>query len=115
MFKSLFVLIALGFTVNNMTAQKAKTSEINIQTKIYCDHCGVCEDCKPNIIKHVEDVSGVKGATLDIKAMTVKVFYNADKTNPDAIRKAITMAGFEADGLPADPTAYKALDGCCKK
>lgn len=114
-FKLLFWLLAFSFFSTSMSAQKVKTAELKIQTKIYCNHCGSCEDCKPNILTHIEEVKGVKGASLDIKAMTITVFYNPKKTTPDLIRKAVTLAGFEADGIPADPAAYEALDGCCKK
>lgn len=37
------------------------------------------------------------------------------KTNPVEIRKAITLTGFDADDLKADPKAYASLDGCCKR
>lgn len=111
-----FLVIALHVCVScSLFSQSKNTAEITIQTKIYCNHCGTCEDCKPNIIKHLEVVKGVKAATMDVEKMTIAVIYNPEKTTPDALRKAISLAGFQADDLPADPEAYEALDGCCKK
>jgi len=47
-FKLLFWLLAFSFFSTSLAAQKAQTAELKIQTKIYCNHCGSCEDCKPN-------------------------------------------------------------------
>jgi mercuric ion binding protein len=113
--KSLFVIALQALVSCTLFSQSKSTAEITIHTKIYCNHCGPCEDCKPNIIKHLEDVKGVKAATMDVEKMTITVVYNPEKTTPDALRKAISMARFQADHLPADPEAYEALDGCCKK
>jgi periplasmic mercuric ion binding protein len=52
---------------------------------------------------------------LDDKAMTIKVTYNPKKITPEKIRVAISKLGYDADDVKADPKAYEALDGCCKK
>lgn len=112
--KALMVLVLLSAPML-VLSQGKKTAEITIQTQIYCDHCEKCEDCKPRIIQHLEYLNGVRAADLDVKKMTVTVYYNPEKTTPELIRKAITIAGFEADGMPPDPEGYEALDSCCKK
>jgi hypothetical protein len=48
----------------------------------------------------------------DDKVATVK--YDDRTTTPDKIRKAISMAGYKADSLAADPKAYKMLPDHCK-
>ena len=58
---------------------------------------------------------GVKQATVNWDDKTVTVKYSPKKTNPDKIRKAVTMSGYDADELTADPKAYEKLAPCCKK
>jgi hypothetical protein len=43
------------------------------------------------------------------------VTYKTKKTNPEALRKAISMAGYQADEMPANQAAFDALSDCCKK
>jgi hypothetical protein len=47
--------------------------------------------------------------------MTIKVEYNPKKTNPEEIRKKISMYGYDADDVKADSVAVTKLDGCCLK
>lgn len=75
----------------------------------------VCEMCKETIEGAMAYEKGVKKAILNVKTGVLTVTYNTKKTNPDAIRKAVTMVGYDADDIPADPKAYEALHGCCKK
>jgi len=52
---------------------------------------------------------------LDEKAMTITVYYNAEKTSLLAIKTALSKLGYDADEIKADVDAYDKLDGCCKK
>jgi periplasmic mercuric ion binding protein len=92
-----------------------KTSNLVVHTRIYCDHCGVCETCKPGIVLALENVSGVKSADLDIEKQEISVWYNDKKTDPQAIRMAIVNYGYAADDMEPNQEAYDKLDGCCKK
>jgi hypothetical protein len=47
--------------------------------------------------------------------MTITVTYNPKKTSSEEIRKSISLYGFDADSVKADPVAYNKLDECCKK
>ena len=85
-----------------------------VKTAIYCSHCLECESCKGKL-DLLLDEKGVQEMKLDVEKMTILVVYNAKKTNPAAIRKAISNLGYDADDVPANPDAYKELDGCCKK
>lgn len=84
-------------------------AEINIKTSA---QCGMC---KTTIDEGLEKVTGIYHADLDMKTKVVTVHYDAEKTNPDAIRKAISALGYDADDVAADPTVYEQLPGCCKK
>ncbi|OYQ36763.1 hypothetical protein CHU92_09200 [Flavobacterium cyanobacteriorum] len=96
-------------------SQKQKTTEtVVIKTAIYCDHCKACETCGPKFEKTLLKEKGIQMVTLDEKAMTIKVVYNTKKTSADAVRKAISRLGYDADNIKADPAAYESLDSCCK-
>ena len=45
----------------------------------------------------------------------MEVTYKPSKTTPDKIRKAISDAGYDADDVTAEETAYKRLPKACKK
>lgn len=97
-------------------AQKQKATETAIiKTAIYCDHCKQCETCGPKFEKTLLKEKGVQMVTLNEKEMIIKVVYNTKKTNIEAIRKAISKLGYDADNVKADAVAYESLDGCCKK
>jgi len=87
----------------------SQNTEITIKTS------AVCLTCKKAIEQALMDEKGVKFANLDTATKTVKVIYNASKTNPEKLRAAISLAGYDADDVPADPEAVKKLDPCCTK
>lgn len=98
-----------------LQAQNGKKEVVEIKTNIYCDHCKQCDSCGKNIYDALHDVKGVtKVAVLDGEGK-IRVSYNGQKTSVDAIRKAITGAGYDADDAKAEPVAYQKLDDCCKK
>tara|TARA_R110002050_G_C8962575_1_gene514666 strand:- start:13617 stop:13961 length:345 start_codon:yes stop_codon:yes gene_type:complete len=74
-----------------------------------------CEMCKETIEKKMAFEKGVKSAVLDVESSVLTVVYNPKKTNPDLIKKAVNMAGYDADEMPADPKSYDKLHSCCKK
>ncbi|MBI2889612.1 MAG: heavy-metal-associated domain-containing protein [Nitrospirae bacterium] len=55
-----------------------------------------CDACEKHVKKALDKVEGVKDAKVEVKAKKAIVTYDVEKTNPDAIAKAITDAGYEA-------------------
>jgi len=53
-----------------------------------------CSMCSITIHKALEKVPGVIEATVDYDHKTATVKYDTDKTNPSALVKATTNAGF---------------------
>ena len=94
---------------NTAKAQDATTSELKIKTS------AVCGMCKATIEKYMAFEKGVKKSVLDVDSKILTVSYNPQKTTPEKLRVAVTKSGYDADGLKADPKAYKKLDDCCKK
>lgn len=109
------ILLVLTMTILGIVAH-AQTTSLVVKTQIYCSHCAECGSCAPLIQKQVlSTVKGTQSVELDVSAMTITVVYDAKLATPDAIRTAISKAGYDADDVKANKSAYAALDGCCKK
>lgn len=105
--KILFSLLILAASFG-LKAQTSGKAYVEIQTS------AVCGTCKAIIEKAIEGVDGVKLADLDLETSVVSVKYDAEKTNPEAIRTIIIQSGYAADTLPANKEAYEKLPACCK-
>lgn len=90
-------------------AQSKKTETLEIRTSAVCDMCIVTIEGEMIYEK------GVKKVKLDLATNVISVEYDPRKTNPDALRKAVTKLGYYADDLPGDPKAFAALPDCCQK
>jgi mercuric ion binding protein len=53
-----------------------------------------CATCPLTVKKSLEKVSGVSTVKVDYDKKTATVTYDADKTKPDALTHATTVAGF---------------------
>lgn len=58
-----------------------------------------CTGCESTIKGKVKKVDGVKDVIADHKSNTVKASYDPSKTNPDAIKEAITSAGYKVESI----------------
>ena len=106
------VIIATMFCFSNLFAQQGNDStivEVTIKTSA---ECGMCKD---RIEKAVNDLSGIKYSNLDVDSKILTVKYDSDETNPDKIRKAVSLVGYDADDIKANKKAYKQLPKCCQK
>ncbi len=112
--KSLSLFIAVMALINLVSANSGNET-ITIKTQIYCSHCLQCGSCGKNINDHIRENPGIKKVEVDAKANTITVAYDAGKTSPDKIRKAVNAAGYDADDQKAPAQAVNNLDGCCKK
>jgi periplasmic mercuric ion binding protein len=106
--RTLIVLsfLALGLTA---TAQSKKTATLAIQSSAVCDMC--VETIQNNLIYE----KGVKKVSVDLATSTVSVEYDASKNTPEALRAALVMMGYSADGVAGDAKAFAKLPACCQK
>lgn len=58
-----------------------------------------CTGCEKTIKTKVKKVEGVRDVIADHKTNTVKASYDPGKTNPDAIKEAITSAGYKVEDI----------------
>ncbi len=103
----LYLVVAIP--VLSFGQAKETSSKIEIKTS------AVCGDCKTRIEHDLSFAKGVKKVTLNLEDKVATVLYNPQKTNPDALRKAINQIGYDADDKPALAAAYNKLPACCKK
>ena len=101
-----FMSFGLGANAKNSVSKK---EIIKIKTS------SVCGMCKETIEKALSFEKGISKVDLDVKTSVVTVTFNPSKTDAESIKKAISMAGYDADDVKADAKAYDGLHGCCKK
>ncbi|WP_192348448.1 heavy-metal-associated domain-containing protein [Algoriphagus sp. Y33] len=101
-------LILTLFIAASAFAAQAQVKTIGIKTS------AICEMCKATLEKDLTFEKGVKSVNLDLETKVLNIAYLDSKTNPDKLRKRVTMVGYHADSLKRDPKAYEKLDECCK-
>ncbi len=105
----LFSISISGIAQETKKEQKKDSEEIKIKTS------AMCNMCKTKIEHDLGMEKGIKSVSLDLDTKIVTVGYDPKKTNPDQIRKDISMIGYDADNVPADKKAFDKLPPCCKK
>ena len=108
---SLF-LLSIGISVLAMSqvVRKGGVETATIKTPTV-----QCEECKKRIENYVSREDGVQKVVVDYKHKTTKVTYVIDRTNLENVKTAIANAGYDADDVTAEPSAYQKLPTCCKK
>ncbi|MEO6490227.1 MAG: heavy-metal-associated domain-containing protein [Ferruginibacter sp.] len=99
----------VGFAFNSFAQQKVNEKAV-IKTPTV-----QCEMCKDKIEKYLIHQYGITAVKVDVKKKTTTVNWITDRTNIEVIKAAIANAGYDADDITADETAYKRLPKCCKK
>lgn len=103
------LILTLAFlSISWMGLAQSNVKTVAIKTS------AVCEMCKDRLEKDLTFEKGVKSVNLDLETKVLNIAYLDGKTNPDLLRKRVTMVGYNADNLPRDPKAYEKLDPCCK-
>ncbi|WP_339880942.1 MerP protein [uncultured Algoriphagus sp.] len=101
-------LILTFFIAAFAFAAQAQVKTIGIKTS------AICEMCKETLEKDLTFEKAVKSVNLDLETKVLNIAYLDSKTDPDKLRKRITMVGYNADSLKRDPKAYANLEECCK-
>lgn len=90
-------------------AQKPNVAQVSLQTSA---KCGMC---KSRIERDLGLTKGVEKAALRLDDKVVVVDYNPKKTNVEALKKAISMIGYNADEVVANQKSHDRLPACCQK
>ncbi len=75
----------------------------------------VCDMCEKTIETELIYEKGVRHVDVYLEEAIVQVQYDDRKTDPVAIRTALSKLGYDADGVKADEKAWQKLPDCCKK
>ncbi len=108
---SFLIIISFVFVFS----AQAQTKEVTIKIGAHCDHFEECETGKSRLEKELIYSKGIKGVKTDSQNKTVTVKFNSKKTNEQEVRETIAKAGYDADGVKADPKGVAKLDDCCLK
>ncbi|MDZ7265931.1 MAG: heavy-metal-associated domain-containing protein [candidate division KSB1 bacterium] len=73
-----------------------------------------CGSCQNKVEKALQAVAGVKTAKVDLDAKVARVSFDPQKVGLAELEKAIALAGYDANNVKRDSTAYAGLDPCCK-
>lgn len=103
-------LIFIAFAGTSNTFAPTKKETIIIKTESI--QCGMC---KERIEEALIQEKGIKSVTVDVDKKETTVIFNPKKINPNAIKKAISAVGYDADDIQAESGAYNDLPGCCQK
>lgn len=103
-----FVLIAL-LSLGVTAAEKGKSETVTIKTS------AICGSCKARIEKVVKATAGVEEALLNLNNKKLKIKFNPQVTNADKLREVISAAGYDADAVKKNETAFEKLPACCQK
>jgi mercuric ion binding protein len=103
------IFALLGLIMVSFAQQKAVQKTVIKTPTVQCDMC------KDKIEKYLFRTEGVTAAKVDVKKKTTTVTYITDRTNVENIKAAIANAGYDADDVAAEESAYKKLPACCKK
>lgn len=112
-FLSFIITVITTYSSYGQTSPKFVKSEI--KTKVYCDHCNKCGSCGVRLNKGLQRLKGFNSLSLDQEKMIFTITYDSTILNILTVKKEISLMGFDAGEIPADPKAYKKLAGCCKK
>jgi copper chaperone CopZ len=103
-------VFALFAVIMGAFAQQKVTEKAVIKTPTV-----QCDQCKDRIEKVLFKQYGVSSAKVDVKKKTTTVTWLTDRTNIENIKAVIANAGYDADDVTAEESAYKKLPACCKK
>ena len=107
------VVFTLGVNAQQPTDSVTYTKDGYAIVKIKTS--AVCDMCQETLEKAMAYEKGVKSSSLHVDSKVITVTFDPKKTTVANIRKAINLAGYDADGQPADKRAYDNLNACCKK
>lgn len=85
----------------------AATATISLQTL-------KCNTCVATVKKTLAAIDGVESAEVDLKAKNVTVNYLVAKLDVGRIETGISNAGYDANDVKRDSSAYENLPDCCK-
>ena len=99
------LLLCLGAAAQTKAVQTAKISTPNV----------LCDLDKQRLTTYLDRYDGVQSLAFNLRKGEITVKYLTDRTDIEQIKTAIANAGYDADDIEAEPSAYQRLPKTCKK
>jgi Cu(I)/Ag(I) efflux system membrane fusion protein len=109
-------LMVAGISCSNSNSKKnEQATQVEVkETQGTLIVQGVCGMCKTRIEEAAKKVAGVNSASWDSETKELTFNYDAAKTSPESISKAIAKVGHDTNLDQAPDSVYDALHECCK-
>ena len=107
---ALAVVIVWCYACSSHSKERADLA----QTEVVKTPGVLCGSCQKTIESAVKKVEGVQEVKVDVEKKTTTVKFLPAKVDIRAIESSIALAGYDANSVRRDSTAYEALDACCK-
>jgi len=105
--KLLLISIILGVSIFSCESSNTSEADISLPTIM----CGMCET---NIKDAFSETAGIIKVDVDLEKKSGKIYFDSDKVSISQIEKQISSAGYQANNVAADKSAYDKLPRCCK-
>jgi Cu(I)/Ag(I) efflux system membrane fusion protein len=103
-----------AFSLDAAAQLEGKPSMMNDDAHAVLTVQGACDMCKERIESAAKSLTGVAKAEWNQESKALHLNYNPQKTNLEAIGKALAKAGHDNELFKAPDKVYDALPGCCK-
>lgn len=109
-----------AYSVDASAQLEGKPSMMNMNNKVSSDKIekltveGLCDMCRERIESTAKGVEGVVSAKWDSETKILVVKFSPDKTDLQAISKAVAIAGHDTKYHKTAKATYDNLPGCCK-
>ena len=101
-----------GFSINDyVVLSESNNNSVTERISIPTVQCGMCD---MNIAEGLENLTGLEKFAISIDNKITEVIFNPNNISLMEIEKAISMTGYQANDMKADPTKYSNLMNCCK-
>lgn len=106
-FKKMMSLMMVSLTGFAFVQEKVQEVIIKLPTL-------KCSICVKTVMKAIQAKDGVQFAEVDKKGKIVTIKFDPLKIKQADLERAIANAGYTANEIVRDSTAYENLDACCK-
>ena len=103
------LLISIILSLSFFSCGSSNTSEADIALPTIM--CGMCET---NIKDAFSETAGIIKVNVDLEKKSGKIYFDSNKVSISQIEKQISDAGYQANSVMANESAYDKLPRCCK-
>lgn len=96
-FSIVLILLLVPASLNAQKQNKSRDlATVKFETNIECDNC------VNTIMKNIPYIKGVKDVRCDLPTKEVTIRYQAEKTKPELLKRALEKLGYTAKIKPSE-------------